>query len=195
MDAGKPYVPLSTRQKGYLAFHDVIDPFNLLTVVANSAFTIGINSHTAFGPGMHGFGLNISTSLLQDATGEAIGTFGVCSIFHQDPRYFRMPKAKPLRRVAHVLSHVVVAQGDNGKPMLNYENLIVYPASAEIANLYVPGVAGNGPSTVKRFVTGLATEPIGNFIAEFLPDVARHIHVNIVIVQQILNQISAGQPL
>jgi len=61
--------------------------------------------------------------------------------------------------------------------------------------LYVPGVAGNGPSTVRRVLTGYATEPIGNILAEFLPDFAKRIHVRVIFVQNILNQISSGQPL
>ena len=32
--------------------------------------------------------------------------------------------------------------------------------------------------------------PIDNFITEFLPDVARHIHVQIVLVQRIINQVA-----
>jgi hypothetical protein len=36
----------------------------------------------------------------------------------------------------------------------------------------------------------LATAPIGNFITEFLPDVAKHIHVQVVIVQRIINQVA-----
>jgi hypothetical protein len=76
--------------------------------------------------------------------------------------------------------------------MPNLETLITYPASAEIANLYVPGVAGNGPSTVRRFMLGLATDPVNQIITEFLPDFARRIHTNIVFVQHILNQVAAG---
>ena len=196
----KPFVssplrPLTVREKGKLAIHDIIDPFNILTIGLNSAFTVGIDSHTAYGPGFKGFGYDMGVTLVEDATGETIGTFAVCSLFHQDPRYFRMPHASPLRRVGHVFAHIVVAQGDNGRPMLNFENLITYPAVAELSNLYVPGIHGNGPSTVERILTGLATEPIGNFIAEFLPDFARRVHVRIVIVQQLLNGIAAGQPL
>jgi hypothetical protein len=190
-----PVLPLTSSRKAYLAVHDVIDPFNILTIVANSAITIGFDSHTAFGPGWEGFGRSLGVSFVEDATGEAIGTYAVCSIFRQDPRYFRMPNARPLRRVGHVLAHVVVAQGDNGRPMLNFENLITYPASAEIANLYVPGIHDNGASTIERILTGLATEPIGNFIAEFLPDLARRVHFRVLIVQQLINGIASGQPL
>jgi len=37
---------------------------------------------------------------------------------------------------------------------------------------------------------GLATAPIENFVNEFLPDVARKIHVRVVLIQQIINQVA-----
>jgi hypothetical protein len=184
--------PLTSQQKGILAIRDVIDPFNLLTITANAAFTVGIDSHSAYGPGMRGFGRDVGYSFVQDATGEFIGTYAVCSLLHQDPRYHRDPHATTWRRVGHALKHTVISQHDDGTPMLNYENFITYPASAELANLYVPGVHGNGPSTVTRILTGLATDPANNLITEFLPDFARRFHVRIVFVQQILNQIATS---
>ena len=192
LDNGKP-IPLSPRQKGYLAFHDVIDPFNLLTIVANSAVTVAIDSHNAYGPGMKGFGRSIGYSFSQDATGEVIGTFGICSLLHEDPHYHRMPTGTPFNRVVHAISRTVIAQHDNGTPMLNYEVLLTYPASAEISNLYVPGVNGNGPSTVTRILIGLATDPINNLVTEFLPDFAKRFHIRVVFLQQIINQVASGQ--
>lgn len=183
--------PLTSAEKGYLAFHDITDPFNLLTILGTSAITIGQNSHSAFGPGMRGFGYNVGTSLGQDVTGEVIGTYAVCSIFRQDPRYFRMPNRRWPRRLLHAVGHVVVAQGDNGKRIPNYANLITAAAGAEISNQYVPGIATDGASTAKRIFTGFITEPVGNIVAEFLPDVASRIHVRVVVVQRYLNQISA----
>jgi hypothetical protein len=188
-------LPLTPRQKGILAARDVIDPFNLLTITANAAFTVGINPRTAYGPGMAGFGRDAGYSLAQDATGEFIGTFVVCSLAHQDPHYHRDPEGTAKQRVLHALRHTVISQHDDGRPMPNYENFITYPASALISNLYVPGVNGNGPSTVARILTGLATDPVNNLITEFLPDFARRVHVRVVFVQQILNQIATGQQL
>jgi hypothetical protein len=188
-------VALTPKQKGYLAMRNLVDPFNLLTIVANSGFTIGIDSHTAYGPGLRGFGRDVGDSLLQDATGEFIGTFAVCSLVHEDPHYHRRPDATPVRRVFHAIGRTVISQHDDGSLMPNYENFITYPATAEIANLYVPGVAGNGPSTVKRVAIGLATDPINNLITEFLPDFAKRVHVRIVFVQHILDQVSTGQPM
>ena len=189
----KTPIPLSPRQKGYLAFRDVTDPFNLLTIGLNAGFTIGINSHTAYGPGLAGFGWYSVYSLSQDVTGEVIGTFGVCSLLHEDPHYHRMAKGSRTRRFLYAISRTWVAQSDDGRLMPNYEKFITYPASATISNLYVPGIAGNVPSTAKRVSLGLASDPIDNLITEFVPDFASRIHVHVVFVQQLINQVASGQ--
>jgi hypothetical protein len=48
-------------------------------------------------------------------------------------------------------------------------------------------------ATVQRVVVGAALAPTDNFITEFLPDVARHIHIRVVFVQQILNQVARSE--
>ena len=189
----KTPIPLSPRQKAYLAFRDVKDPFNLMTIGLNAGFTIGINSHTAYGPGLAGFGWYSLYSLSQDVTGEVIGTFGVCSLLHEDPHYHRMATGSLSRRFLYAISRTWVAQRDDGRLMPNYEKFITYPASATISNLYVPGIAGNVPSTVKRVSLGLASDPIDNLITEFVPDFASRIHVHVVFVQQLINQMATGQ--
>lgn len=186
-------IPLTSKQKGYLALHNLTTPANLLTIVALSGFTIAIDSDTAYGPGLKGFGKNTGVSLLQDTTGEFFGAYLIPSLVHQDPRYFRMPKASIPRRIGHAISRSFVANSDEGKLMPNYANLFTYPINAELSNLYVPGIHSDAPSTVKRIVTGLATDPANNLITEFLPDVARHVSVRIIFVQRILNQVASQQ--
>jgi hypothetical protein len=194
VDASRAVRPLSVEQKAHLAIHDIKDPFNLLTIAGTSAYFIASTPHSPYGPGLHGFGYNAGISLLQDATGETIGTFALSSLFHEDPRYFRMPHASIPRRIVHAVSRVAIAQGDDGRPMPNYANLLGSPICAEISNLYVPGIATDARSTTERIFSGFVTEPIGTLIAEFLPDVASHIHIRVVVVQRLLNQISAQPP-
>ena len=74
--------------------------------------------------------------------------------------------------------------------MLNYANLVGFGIDDEIANLYVPGRETNARASADRYGIALLTAPIGNYVTEFLPDVAKHIHVQIVIVQRIINQIA-----
>jgi hypothetical protein len=192
---GPQVKPMTPKEKAWLAVRDVADPFNGITILGSSAIAVAANSHSAYGPGMTGWGKYVGVSYSQDMTGEFFGTFLIPSIAHQDPHYHRMPTASIKRRIAHVMYQVFWTQGDNGRGMLNYADLVGFGIDDEIGNLYVPGQETNLGASAKRYGIGLATAPIGNAVAEFLPDVARHIHVQIVIIQQIINQVAqTGKP-
>lgn len=182
--------PLTVKQKLVQAGRDVIDPFNLITIGGLSAIYVAQNARSDYGPGMLGFAKNAGVSLTQGMTGEFFGTFLLPAIMHQDPRYHRMPHAKLMVRVGHVIVQTLVTQGDNGRPMFNYSNFPGFLIEDEISNLYVPMRHTNLESTAARVTIGLATVPIGNAITEFLPDVARHINFNVVFLQRIVNQVS-----
>jgi hypothetical protein len=188
-----PPSPLTPQQKLLLAWNDVRDPFNLLTIAVEAAFTIGTNPDTHYGPGMQGFAKYAGVSLTQDATGEFFGTFLIPSLAHQDPRYRRMPNAPFRRRLVHVLDAVVVGQGDDGRPMFNYANVLGSIATNSLGNVYVPGRKKGVGATAARISISLATDPIGNSIAEFLPDLARHININVVLVQRVINRVAISQ--
>jgi hypothetical protein len=185
-------IPMTWQQKGYLALHDLADPVNFGTILGISAITVGADSHSAYGPGLKGFGKSVGVSLLQDATGQFFGAFAIPVIAHQDPRYFRMPHAPFTKRLVYSISRTVVSRSDSGKSMPNYATLLNYPIGAELANLYVPGIHPDAPSTVARIFTGYALDPVNGLINEFLPDVASHVHVRIIIVQRILNNVASG---
>jgi hypothetical protein len=190
--ASRNLPPLTSQQKGYLAVRDVIDPFNLVTIVGYSGIVVASNAHTAYGPGMRGFGRLTGYSMVEDMQGEFFGTYVIPSLAHQDPRYYRIPGRPFPRRLLHAISHTVVTRHDDGSYMPNYATLLTYPISAEMTNLYVPGVQTDSASTAKRVALGLSTDPVGQIIAEFLPDVARRIHIRVIFVQQILQQVAQG---
>lgn len=184
--------PLTSKQKGVLAARALTDPFNLLTIAAYSGISVAIDPHSVYGPGFAGWGRLAGYSFAEDAQGLFTGVYVLPSVFHEDPRYHRMPNATVRRRIAHALIHTLVSQHDDGSLMPNYATLINVPLSAEISNLYVPGIGTNAPDTAKRVLVGYATDPIGPLVAEFLPDFARHFHIRIVFAQQILNRIALG---
>jgi hypothetical protein len=185
-------IPMTWQQKGYLAIHDFTDPANIGTILGISAITIGANSHSAYGPGLKGFGKIVGVSLLEDATGQFFGAFAIPSLAHQDPRYFRMPHAKLTKRIIYSVSRTVISRSDSGGSMPNYATLLNYPIGAELANLYVPGIHPDAASTVARIFTGYALDPVNNILNEFLPDVASRVHVRIIFVQRILNNVASG---
>lgn len=179
-------------QKAWLATRDVIDPFNGITILGNSAIFVAANSHSDYGPGMNGLAKNVGVSCAQDVTGEFFGTFLIPSLVHQDPHYHRMPTASMKRRIAHSLYQVVWTQGDDGNGMLNYANLVGFAIDDAIGNLYVPGQQTNLAASASRYGIGLALAPIDNVITEFLPDLAKRIHVRVVVVQRIINRVATS---
>jgi hypothetical protein len=195
---GPQVKPLTPKEKGWLAIRNVVDPFNAVTILGSSAIAVGSDADSPYGPGMRGFGRSVGVSYAQDMTGEFFGTFLICSLTHQDPHYHRMPSASIPHRIGHAVLQVLWTQGDDGKGMMNYANLAGYAIGDEVGNLYVPGRETNLPASAERYATGLATAPIDNFITEFVPDLASHIHVRVVLIQRIINQVarnaSAGQP-
>jgi hypothetical protein len=142
---------------------------------------------------MRGFGRYVGVSYTQDITGEFFGTFLIPSIARQDPHYHRMPDATIKRRIAHCIYQVVWTQGDNGKGMVNYADVLGFAIDDEIGNLYVPGRKTDLPASAERYGIALAIAPADNFVAEFLPDVARRIHVHAVLIQWIINQVARSE--
>lgn len=195
---GPQVKPLTPKEKGWLAIRDVGDPFNILTIAANSAITVGSNSHSPYGPGMAGWGRNIGVSFTEDMTAEFVGTFAIASIAHEDPHYHRMPNATIKRRIAHAILQIGWTEGDNGKGMINYDDLVGFAIDGAVANLYVPGQQTDFGATAVRYATALGTAPIDNFITEFVPSIASRIHARVVFVQGIINQVArtetAGGP-
>jgi hypothetical protein len=192
VDSGQR-TPLTSGQKARLAVHNMTQPFNLIVLTLSAGIGVASNSHSLYGPGLKGFGRATGYSLLGDATGDFFATYAIPSLTHEDPRYRRMQNAPFPRRVLHALERTVIAEHDNGGKMPNYSTLLTIPITAEISNLYVPGVQCNAPGTASRIAFSIITDPIGNFIAEFLPDIARRIHVRSIFIQNYINQM-AGQP-
>jgi hypothetical protein len=186
-------LPLTPREKFILATRNIIDPFNFLTIAGVSAINVASDANTADGPGLRGFAKNAGVSLSQDMTGEFFGTFLIPSLAHQDPHYHRMPNLSLRRRIIHVLDEVVVAQSDEGAPMFNYATVVGTIATSSMGNLYVPGRKNSFGASTARIATSLATDPIGNAITEFVPDLARRINFQVVIVQRLINRVAIAE--
>jgi hypothetical protein len=182
--------PLTPRQKAILAFRNTTDPYNFATIGFISALSVASDPNSPYGPGVPGFGRNFGVAYCETAVGEFFGTFLIPSIVHQDPHYHRMPNAPYMRRIGHAITQVVWAQSDYGVGMPNYANLATTAIGDGLGNLYVPGRQKSWAAAASRYSTAIATDPIDNFITEFLPDVARRVNIHIVLLQQIVNQVT-----
>ncbi|TCK71997.1 hypothetical protein C7378_2628 [Acidipila rosea] len=182
--------PPTAREKFELAGRDTIDPFNLLTIVGTSAITAASNPHSVYGPGFEGWGKLSGVAFTQNATGEFFGTALIPSLMHQDPHYHRMPNASYRRRFFHAITQIAWTQGDHGAPMFNYATIVGSIAEEAVSDAYVPYRENGWSASGTRIGLALATDPIGNLITEFLPDLASHINFRVVFVQRIVNEIT-----
>jgi len=187
---GPAVLPFSPVQKLRLAADNLTNPFNLLTIAGVAGISVAADSHSAYGPGFPGWGRNVGVAFTQDMTGEFFGVFVIPAIVHQDPHYHRMPGAGIVRRAFHCIAQVGWTVGDNGKGMVNYADLAGFAIDGAISNLYVPGQETHFSADAERYAVDLATAPIDNFIAEFVPSIASHLHIHVFFVQRLVNQIA-----
>jgi hypothetical protein len=192
VDSADP-LPLTSKQKLILTAKNIADPFNLLTIGAVSGFSIATNARSHYGPGFPGFAKNAGVAFTQDMTGEFFSTFLIPAIAHQDPHYHRMPNLSWRRRILHVVDEVVISQHDDGRPMFNYATVFGTIFTSSLGNLYVPGRKNSFGSSAARISTSFATDPIGNAITEFVPDLARHVNVQVVLVQRLINRVAIAE--
>jgi hypothetical protein len=181
---------LTSMDKARIAASDVVDPFNLLTIAATAAITVGSNPQSGYGPGLKGWGKNSLTLLTEDMTGAFFVTYAIPSLTHQDPRYYRMPEASIPRRIENVILQPVWARSDKGGHMPNYGMLLGVPAAVALADIYVPGRSQGFWPIVETSAISIASAPTDNLISEFLPDVAKHVSVHIVLIQRIVNHLT-----
>jgi hypothetical protein len=123
-------------------------------------------------------------------THEFVGTFLIPSLVHQDPRYHRMPNASYKRRIAHCIYQVIWTESDDSKGMFNYATVLGSALDGGISDAYVPYQRTGWTAASARYGVGLATDPIGNLITEFVPDLARHVNVHVVFVQRVIDQVA-----
>jgi hypothetical protein len=181
------------RELGGMAVRSVIDPFNLITIGGTSAVTVASDAHSSYGPGMKGWAKLSGVSLTQDMTNAFLETFLIPSIDHQDPHYHRMPNASLKRRIAHCIYQPLWTNDDLGRGMFNYATVVGDIVGEAVDMSYVPYQKEGWGASADRVAVNLATTPIGNFVTEFVPDLASHINLNVVFVQRIINRVAVEE--
>ena len=94
------------------------------------------------------------------------------------------------RRAFHCVYQIFWQRADSGRRTLNYFHIFGPMVDMSLANLYVPGQQTHFSADAERYGVDLATAPIDNFITEFVPSIAAHIHTHVVFVQRIVNQVA-----
>jgi hypothetical protein len=164
-------VPLTSGQKFRLMFSTEKDPatfgFSMFVALLGQAE----GSHPGYGGGIGGYGKRFGQNYADTFDGAFWGNAVLPSLWHQDPRYFRMGTGSAWHRIGYALSTNVRAKHDGtGKWEPNYSNLVGNVISGGISNLYLPSNERGVGSTFEGAATVTAEGGIGSMLEEFYPD-------------------------
>jgi hypothetical protein len=100
----------------------------------------------------------------------------LASLFHEDPRYFRMgPRSSVLHRIAYAVSRVAITRRDSGpdsgKDGFNFSGVVGMELGIALSNAYYPPKSVNGGEMAYRTFTSLTASALGNLLPEFWPDI------------------------
>lgn len=166
------FMPLTVKQKFYIGYKDSVDypVFPLAGAFAGLAQLT--DQHAAFGQGMVGYAHRFGTALADQDIGNFMTESIMPSLFHTDPRYFRLGYGRKWHRLGYAATRIFVAPTDSGHQTFNFGEVIGNAAAAGIANVYYPGERGLYDNA-QRFYTQLATDSFSQVLKEFWPDIKR----------------------
>ncbi|WP_263351455.1 hypothetical protein [Acidicapsa acidisoli] len=164
-------VPLTPAQKFRLMFSTEKDPatigFSMFVALIGQAD----GSHEGYGGGIGGYGERFGQNYADTFDGAFWGNAVLPSLWHQDPRYFRLGKGPAMHRILYALSTNVRAKHDGtGKWEPNYSNLVGNLISGGISNIYLPAKERGVGSTFEGAFVVTAEGGIGSMLEEFWPD-------------------------
>jgi len=169
-------VPLTAGQKFRLMFSTEKDPATLGFSMFVALLGQAEGSHPGYGGGIGGYGKRFGQNYADTFDGAFWGNALLPSIWHQDPRYFRMGTGSAWHRIGYALSTNVRAKHDGtGKWEPNYSNLVGNVISGGISNLYLPANERGVGSTFEGAATVTAEGGIGSMLEEFYPDFVHYL--------------------
>jgi hypothetical protein len=164
-------VPLTPSQKFRLMFSTEKDPatfgFSMLVALIGQAE----GSHDGYGGGIGGYGKRFGQNYADTFDGAFWGNAVLPSLWHQDPRYFRLGQGPAMHRIFYALSTNVRAKHDGtGKWEPNYSNLVGNLISGGISNIYLPADERGVGSTFEGAFVVTVEGGVGSMLEEFWPD-------------------------
>jgi hypothetical protein len=168
---------MTVGDKFRLFVNNNIDPASYLSAAWDAGWAQLDRDDPEFGQGAAGYGRRYSAAVADNVQSDFFGIFLYPSIFHQDPRYFRLGQGSVNARLGHALAHRFVARSDSGQPMFNYSEWLGTASSKALGNLYHPGnPRGFGP-TASRVGLSVSNGMAWDVLREFWPELAHKFHL------------------
>ena len=172
-----PYKPISTKRKISIAFKDSFDwPVYPTSGLFASLYQLD-GQNPSFGQGMAGYARRLGTAYGDQVIGNMMTEGFMPSLFHEDPRYFRVSEGSKKSRLAKSLLQILVTHTDSGGRTFNFSEWGGNAVTAAISNAYYPDSRSATENLEKLFIS-CGTDALSNVLKEFWPDVKRRFQRN-----------------
>jgi hypothetical protein len=173
IDLKSKYVPLSTRGKFNIFFRSTYDLSTFFSAAFEGTLAQAEGQWPGYGGGVRGWGKRIGASLADTEARRFVQSFALCSVLHQDPRYFRSRSHSRFVRAGYAVSRVMITRSDNGKNVFNSAELLGTLFTSSLQNAYYPGRQRGFNRTMERFWSSFSSDATSNLLKEFWPDIRR----------------------
>jgi hypothetical protein len=168
-----PFHPITAKQKMTIAFKDSFDwPVYPTAALFATLYQLE-DQNPSFGQGMEGYAKRFATAYGDQMIGNMMTEGIVPSLFHQDPRYFRVGEGTKLHRTRMALQQIVICKNDSGAKTFNFSEWGGNAFATAISNAYYPDTR-NVSDNVEKWLIAVATDSFSNILKEFWPDVKHH---------------------
>lgn len=168
--------PMTAGQKFKMATQNSFDPGEFITTGIISGVYQAFDVEPQLGQGGVGYakryGIVFADQTVENYTVGAIFP----SLFHQDPRYYRMAQGGFWRRTGYSLTRIVVTRGDSGRAEFNGSEILGAASAAAIGNAYHPSEDRTLSGNASTFGTDVLVDTLSNVVKEFWPDIEHKLH-------------------
>ena len=167
---------LTPKQKFILATHNAFDISAHAGNAFQSAVQQAVNGQPNYGIGWGAYGKRFAAAEADQITGSYLTYAILPTIFHEDPRYFRLGRGSAKSRIWYALSRSVLTRRDGGGWTFNKSQVIGQFIACEISTTYYPAQDRNSDGVTLNWAVNMAYKSGYNLLSEYYPDLVARLH-------------------
>lgn len=167
--------PLRVSQKFGQVAKNFFNPFTFVGTAIQSGIDQAADIHQGYGQGAEGYGKRYGANIADTATAQFFGVGVYPSIFHTDPRYYRMGSGGFFSRGWYSATRVFVTRTDSGRRIFNAPEIMATATASGISRSYYPSDERNAGDFAYSMGSQIAFDAAYNLAKEFWPDVRKHV--------------------
>jgi hypothetical protein len=175
--AGTQPCAMASGARFHLWVRHTTDPHTFTSAAWDAALSQISHEDARFGQGAAGYSRRYSAAVGGSVTGDFFRTFLYPSLFHQDPRYYRVGEGTVRERAAHALAHRFVVRNNSGRLTLNYSEWLGKASSRAMNNLYHPGAPRGFAPAARSVGMSVAHDAAWDVLREFWPEIAHKLRL------------------